>query len=203
MIKSALLSLLFGISSVAGDVIARSGKNTTYISKFDDLAGLDDWDAAFRTIEQYDGLAFYLFDLVNVPQIGTGVVPRSGPNTAVYFQDRPYVPVISTSDSFPPANSFDLESFYFGCTFGPSRLIRIGVSRCIVTVTGSRNGQTVAVQSFAFTPKLTLQANMVQAKLSVGFKNIDRATFRTDYNAAVTRSGRTLVDNVRYTAHEI
>ncbi|KAK9424868.1 hypothetical protein SUNI508_13390 [Seiridium unicorne] len=174
----------------------------TIIATFNHLSGQDDFDNPTRIIGNFvDKLTNpSTVDLARIPDGSTGVTPFSPPNVALYQQDRPSAPAIVLSRHHA-VELFDLDYFYFGCTFGPAKIIKVGVSRCLVTARGFRNGSIVAVQTFEFRPKLTLRTGMVKAQLSVGYRNIDKVTFTTD-NYRVTRSGRTLLDNIKYTVHE-
>ncbi|KAK6062767.1 hypothetical protein SCUP515_13043 [Seiridium cupressi] len=172
----------------------------TIIATFNHLSGQDDFDNPTRTIGDFGWLNFTGLYLARIPDGSTGVTPFSPPNVALYQQDQPSAPAIVLSRHHA-VESFDLDYFYFGCTFGPAKIIKVGVSRCLVTARGFRNGSIVAVQTFEFRPKLTLRTGMVKAQLSVGYRNIDKVTFTTD-NYRVTRSGRTLLDNIKYTVHE-
>lgn len=121
-------------------------------------------------------------------------------------------------------DTFDFESFYFGCVvmtleavcFPFSRLniyqgtvanIYIQVASvplsCDVTVTGFKASLEVARETFSFEYDLLtdlLTADVVKAELSDTFKGIDSATFSTEYDIS-DAVGATLLDNLSYTTY--
>jgi hypothetical protein len=97
------------------------GKGTRYVSTFDDLEPVLG-QVALQQVGPYNGLDYNGLALVELGIIGdidTGVIPKSAPNAAYYGQvtDLLYGPANITTDyEGSVTESFDFESFWFGCT---------------------------------------------------------------------------------------
>ena len=96
------------------------GKGTQYISTFDDLTPVVG-QVAVQEVGPYNGLDYNGISLVELGVFGTivtGVVPKSAPNAGAYglaSQVLNGAPNITSKYTGSVTESFDFESFYFGC----------------------------------------------------------------------------------------
>ena len=136
--------------------------------------------------------------------IVTGVLPRSYPNAGAYsastmlLQGEPEI-----TNDYPGTVTlfFDFQQFYFGCVAGTAEAIASAPIGCNVTVTGYRESNEVARESFIYNPGVALTAPMMKASLGEEVKNLDYATFDSTYE--VPDVGATLLDDVKYTAYSM
>jgi hypothetical protein len=96
-------------------------KGTKYISTFDELEPVLG-QVALQQVGPYNGLDYNGIALVELGIIGdidTGVIPKSAPNAGYYGQFTDLLfgsPNITTEYENSVTDSFDFESFWFGCT---------------------------------------------------------------------------------------
>lgn len=98
-------------------------KGTKYISTFDDLEPLVG-QVAIQEVGPYNSLDYNGIDLVELGVFGTivtGVVPNTPPNAGAYGLTTALLnglPNITSDYTGSVVDSFDFESFYFGCVKG-------------------------------------------------------------------------------------
>jgi len=92
---------------------------------------------------------------------------------------------------------FALSSFYFGCVASSQETIAGVPIACSITVTGIRNGATVATENFSFTP-VGLLSKMEKVTFSAGaWKAVDEVQFTQ--TTLLSTAISVLYDNLQYT----
>ncbi|TKA51589.1 hypothetical protein B0A55_12553, partial [Friedmanniomyces simplex] len=132
----------------------------------------------------YNSLYFNL-NALDVGNGLAGVKPQSAPNVVAFDAIAAATegdPSILADFDDSTVDSFNLQSFYFGCVVANAETAASVPVDCSITITGYRNGGEVASQDADFTTGslLTLVANMDKVTLSSEFSNVDKVTFAID-----------------------
>ena len=153
-------------------------------------------------------------DLITLGLDGTtviGVNPRSSPNVGAYSDrstalDGDAPPKITTQYVGSVTDTFDFDSFYFGCVLATGEAVGSLPKPCTVTVVGYKASIEVARQDFEFDPgTLTANVDMVKAELNDKFRGIDTATFDTEggeLGSVESVLVATLLDDLKYTVYD-
>ncbi|KAJ8112452.1 hypothetical protein OPT61_g5179 [Boeremia exigua] len=141
-------------------------------ANFDDLRGLP--GSIFNSIPTpYKGLLFqgaqYTSVLRTSPLLGTGLVPGVAPNSGNNYAGIQVVsqlsgtPMLTVNYASSNIESFQLDSFYFGCVIQLANGVTAIPSACKINVTGYKGtdnnvaaGQQVCSQSYSYTPASAL-----------------------------------------------
>lgn len=153
--------------------------------------------ASLQPIGAYDGLEWANFDVVNIGNGVTGVKPESSPNVALLYIASGGVSPTATLEPTGNTNYFALSSFYFGCVLSTEETLASAPTSCTISVTGMRNGKTVATESFSYTPDNAVLADLEKVTFNGQWAVVDHVVFQSTGTLAAAQS--VIFDNFVYT----
>ncbi|KAF2719852.1 hypothetical protein K431DRAFT_313805 [Polychaeton citri CBS 116435] len=196
--STAFVSLLclfsLGSSTPVPEPVPETQRSLSIIAKFDDITVLP--AVAVTPIGNYDYLAYTNFVVVQQGVSGiqvVGVPAHSGTQVAGFNPTSPGSMDVNYSGS--KTQSFDFDSFYFGCLPAELNSLTGTPEDCDVIVTGYKSSRVVAKQTVSFKAKALLQP-MTFAQLK-GFNSITKATFTVQ----ATLPPAFIMDDVKYVAN--
>jgi hypothetical protein len=195
----------FALSAMAAAVAAlptdsRQCSSVRQNANFDDLTGVP--GLIFNPIpEPYQGLLFQGADFLTVIRTGTGllpgVVPHSGDNMAAInvVTQLSGTPMLTTNYASSNIESFQLESFYYGCVLQLANRATAVPIACNIYITGYKGSdntvsasQQVCSQSYSYnlTSMLGLQQQAFGRLNDCAHKDIQVAVIQFDLQGGLS-----------------
>ncbi|KAI7157283.1 hypothetical protein KC343_g9675 [Hortaea werneckii] len=199
--KAALCAL--ALSGLASALPAIQQRN----ANFDDLNAGTGVTSLTPVPDPYMGLEFDGFNVINVGNAATGVKPQSGDQVGVQYILTTGVDNTATLKTAGNTKYFALQEFYFGCVLSSQETLAGVPTSCALTLTGKRNGKTVATQDVNFGSGLVnsltsgdlLTKDMKRVRFDGRFQAVDEVSFELTSTLAAATS--VLYDNVRYVTY--
>ncbi|KAI5362756.1 hypothetical protein Slin14017_G064370 [Septoria linicola] len=188
---------------------------TSQLANFDDLTGIP--GSIVNDIPTpYKGLDYVGIGFTTVISTGTGLQPGISPHSGLNYAainlltQQQGTPTLTTYYPGSNIDSFDLESFYFGCVVQLATGAAAVPTACNVQITGYKgsdnsvsNAKQVCSQQFQYNPTTAI-ATVEQAfsgPVSKNCKNLDFAivTFSLEGGSAALQSlGALVLDDIKY-----
>ncbi|KAI9830459.1 MAG: hypothetical protein M1826_004696 [Phylliscum demangeonii] len=212
-IKYLLVAALSLVPRSLGAPTGNAGQGTTLTATFEDVT--------VGTVPPfvptpYQGLSFPAFNVGPTQPNVESLQPQSPPHCAITSVRGQTLagsnPMISTAYPGSTVKSFDLLSFYFGCTVN-SQLTVAGAIGCTLQVTGTKagTGETVGPEFVNFAPAnavagtgISLQSPMASASFwdLTGLSSVTLLVVLSSIPAAAQQDTTLYIDNIVHTNYE-
>lgn len=135
--------------------------------------------------------------MINIGNGVTGVKPQSSPNVGLQYVESTLLSGQAILETTGNTQYFALNSFYFGCVLSSQETLAGLPTSCSLTLTGKRNGKTVATQNIAFTPDNAVLSSLHKQTFAGKWQAVDEVVF--EQTGTLSAAISVLYDNVQYT----